>query len=733
MATKDDAINLEEQFVDTVEEGVVGEVVSSNETIAISNSKALDYDSINAEAESPATTDLKPVDLEDGEVVGVDEKTGIKSMPICRFYMRNACTWGSLCRFQHPGDTVQDGNNHTSDRTPIAQPIYNYAGNVQAYDVAYGWTPYDVLNTSWDRNLRTVKQLLYRNGAPMPVTDMACYMHPSLQTMPRYERGHYQPGTQPQPETLNPSNSQFPMHDLDRDPYYSQSWASPPRQCERAPLLPTPIFPPQPQMRYAPPLRSPVAYGRSNRLPFVPRAINVERRMWTSQPAWISPVRCPYRPRISRSPSSKRSSSPVSRRSDRRRRRHRQQNREETPNTPSHAFNRSPTCSSKSSATTSCSKQPSNPTGRRFGLRHYRQHQRRKLGKAGLLDRSESPRPKTSPLTSRERKRSPSCSTKSSETTVCNRKASSPVGRRFGLRHYRQHQRRKLGKADLLKSAESSKPETPTPQERRRSPSCSYKNSDATACNNKPSSPLGRRFGLRHYRQHQRRKLGKASLLKSAESSKPETPTSQERRRSPSCSNKSSDATVCNNKPSSAAGRRFNLRRYRQHQRRKLGKAGLLKTADSSTKNSPPNKRKRSPSEPLLRVRGPRTPSYSPPSDNESSQDRGRSCSAKTIRRQFRSRSSTSINSSGCRAGCSPRKPWKTLSLSSGSEKRCSKKSPDVAISDNILPDSSKPESEIQKRKARQEYLLMKLLFVEEEIKKKKQNMKREQKPAKPE
>lgn len=51
----------------------------------------------------------KGSDLEDGEVSGEDDD--VKSnptdvfqadVPICRFYVRSACTWGRNCRFRHP-------------------------------------------------------------------------------------------------------------------------------------------------------------------------------------------------------------------------------------------------------------------------------------------------------------------------------------------------------------------------------------------------------------------------------------------------------------------------------------------------------------------------------------------------------------------------------------------------------------------------------------------------------
>ncbi|XP_020809371.1 uncharacterized protein LOC110185049 isoform X2 [Drosophila serrata] len=41
-------------------------------------------------------------DLEDGEVSDDDDEATLK-VPVCRFYVRNGCSWGNNCRFRHPG------------------------------------------------------------------------------------------------------------------------------------------------------------------------------------------------------------------------------------------------------------------------------------------------------------------------------------------------------------------------------------------------------------------------------------------------------------------------------------------------------------------------------------------------------------------------------------------------------------------------------------------------------
>ena len=70
-------------------------------------------------------------ELEEGEVSDEDEearKERLKPQPICRFYSKGACTWGSSCRFIHPGvmDTGRYGvsvNHNTSNPNIVPQVI----------------------------------------------------------------------------------------------------------------------------------------------------------------------------------------------------------------------------------------------------------------------------------------------------------------------------------------------------------------------------------------------------------------------------------------------------------------------------------------------------------------------------------------------------------------------------------------------------------------------------------
>ena len=62
----------------------------------------------NAESEiaNKALESFLEEELEEGEVSDEDEearKERLKPQPVCRFYSKGACTWGSSCRFIHPG------------------------------------------------------------------------------------------------------------------------------------------------------------------------------------------------------------------------------------------------------------------------------------------------------------------------------------------------------------------------------------------------------------------------------------------------------------------------------------------------------------------------------------------------------------------------------------------------------------------------------------------------------
>ena len=76
------------------------------------NSDDKSDESASKEANDKSNNDGKSTEievdeeLEEGEVSDEDEearKERLKPQPVCRFYSKGACTWGSSCRFIHPG------------------------------------------------------------------------------------------------------------------------------------------------------------------------------------------------------------------------------------------------------------------------------------------------------------------------------------------------------------------------------------------------------------------------------------------------------------------------------------------------------------------------------------------------------------------------------------------------------------------------------------------------------
>ncbi|XP_016927627.3 zinc finger CCCH domain-containing protein 18 isoform X1 [Drosophila suzukii] len=131
-------------------------------------------------------------DMEDGEVFGEDNdnvpieepKEENSVMPICRFHIRNACRWGSNCRFRHP-KMGNKGNYEMFEKKVLPGPP----------PTPPGWTPFtapcvDTFQTS------QAEKITWRLGSA--------------------------------------TKTRFNV--LDNDPYYSQNGQ------ERVPLLPTPTF-----------------------------------------------------------------------------------------------------------------------------------------------------------------------------------------------------------------------------------------------------------------------------------------------------------------------------------------------------------------------------------------------------------------------------------------------------------------------------------------------------------
>lgn len=73
-------------------------------------------------------------ELEEGEVSDEDQearKERLKPLPVCRFYSKGQCTWGTSCRFKHPG--VLDKGNYSmfGDPKPILPGAEAYEGKAK--------------------------------------------------------------------------------------------------------------------------------------------------------------------------------------------------------------------------------------------------------------------------------------------------------------------------------------------------------------------------------------------------------------------------------------------------------------------------------------------------------------------------------------------------------------------------------------------------------------------------
>ncbi len=118
-------------------------------------------------------------ELEEGELSDEDEETRkerLKPQPVCRFYSKGQCTWGSSCRFVHPG--VLDKGNYNMFAPP--RPILpggktaedtiteNVEVSTTAKAGASSETREEVANvspvirkpeTAWERGLRQAKEM----------------------------------------------------------------------------------------------------------------------------------------------------------------------------------------------------------------------------------------------------------------------------------------------------------------------------------------------------------------------------------------------------------------------------------------------------------------------------------------------------------------------------------------------------------------------------------------------
>ena len=93
------------------------EVVPSSEDPVIT--EPIEDDLPESEEQEKQDADEGEESLEEGEVSDEDEesrKERLKPQPVCRFYSKGQCTWGSSCRFVHPG--VLDKGNYNMFAPP---------------------------------------------------------------------------------------------------------------------------------------------------------------------------------------------------------------------------------------------------------------------------------------------------------------------------------------------------------------------------------------------------------------------------------------------------------------------------------------------------------------------------------------------------------------------------------------------------------------------------------------
>lgn len=124
--------------------------------------------------------ELKNDELEEGELTdeGENRPEETEPRPICRFYNRGQCTWGSSCRFVHPG--VTDKGNYTMfelvrplvpvngppqmyppmDYRPVERPVVG----VPSYQPFRKEEAVPVVESAWERGLRQAKEMLRKSS-----------------------------------------------------------------------------------------------------------------------------------------------------------------------------------------------------------------------------------------------------------------------------------------------------------------------------------------------------------------------------------------------------------------------------------------------------------------------------------------------------------------------------------------------------------------------------------------
>merc|ERR1719322_717968 len=117
---------------------------------------------------SPAQDDDDDGELEDGEISDEDEalkNERLEPKPVCRFFSKGQCTWGSSCRFLHPG--VLDKGNYSMFAAP--RPILpgepkEEAPETKKKEQVLVPTPTPEYETAWEKGMRAAKEMRRRSN-----------------------------------------------------------------------------------------------------------------------------------------------------------------------------------------------------------------------------------------------------------------------------------------------------------------------------------------------------------------------------------------------------------------------------------------------------------------------------------------------------------------------------------------------------------------------------------------
>lgn len=137
-------------------------------------------------------------ELEEGEVSGEESSNSSMEnpLPVCRFFVRNRCTWGHECRFKHR-PYKSKGNYIMFERLKLPKPLPIPSAYYELPPPSRTWLAPTEQDDSFDKNLSELKELM-----------------------------HYAGYNVTKPEVIDKPFNEF--NDLDTDPYYSQQ--SPPQQ-----------------------------------------------------------------------------------------------------------------------------------------------------------------------------------------------------------------------------------------------------------------------------------------------------------------------------------------------------------------------------------------------------------------------------------------------------------------------------------------------------------------------